>query len=122
MASHQSPSERGMAGEEVPGGAEGRSEQSGSCLHWLQSVDPDSNDVSPVCIRYTDVGVDALLCLREETGDGNGQVSNRRGKAHVMHCCVCLLGDTYGYVVVCFHLQTLFLITVFQNSRGIPES
>jgi len=55
MASHQSPSERGMAGEEIPGGTEGRSEQSGNCLHWLQNVDPDSKDVSPVCIRYTDV-------------------------------------------------------------------
>lgn len=51
MASHQSPSERGMAGEQIPGGTEGRSEQSGNCLHWLQNVDPDSNDVSPVCIR-----------------------------------------------------------------------
>lgn len=92
MASHQSPSERGIAGEEVSG--EPREEE--SCLLWLQNADPDSNYMSPVSIRYADVEVDVLLCLPEETVDGNGQVGNGRGKAHVMCCCVCLLGDTYG--------------------------
>lgn len=85
-------------------GAKGRSKQSGSCLHWLQNVDPDSSDVSLVCIRYTDVEVDALVCLQEKTVDGNGQVSSGRGKAHVMCGFVCLLGDSYGWVLVCFHL------------------
>lgn len=61
-----------------PEGAKGRSEQSGICLHWLQNVDPDWNDLSPVCIWYTDAGVDLLLCLQEEMQDRNGQVSKRR--------------------------------------------
>lgn len=73
--------------------------------------------VSCVYTIHRCIGVDALLCLREETGDGNGQVSNRRGKAHVMHCCGCLLGDTNGYVAV-----FPFFNCISHYSRSIPES
>lgn len=73
--------------------------------------------VSCVYTIHRCTGVDALLSLREETGDGNGQVSNRRRKAHVMHCCVCLLGDTNGYVAV-----FPFFNCISHYSRSIPES